>query len=50
MFQLRTRPTLALSLEDHQLLQELTHLETNQEVTGDVAVGLPIQQETNVQN
>jgi hypothetical protein len=31
MFQLYTRPTLALRLQDHQPFQELTYLETNQE-------------------
>lgn len=39
MFQLHTRPTLALRLQDHKPFQDLTYLETNQEVTGDNSCG-----------
>lgn len=45
MFQLYKGSTLALRLPDHQPFQELTYLETNQEVTGDNSHGLLTQQE-----
>lgn len=48
MFQLYTRPTLALRMQDHQPFQELTYLETNQEVAG--VMGLLVRQEITVQN